>query len=75
MDTHTQQDSNNPINWEGENKTCSECTEELTMNDYSNICNNCFNKEEEETEFTCCGDEVKGITADIRICPTCKEHI
>ena len=32
-------------------------------------------KEEEEIEYTCCGDEVTGIIADIRICPTCKEHI
>ena len=30
---------------------------------------------EEEVELTCCGDEVIGIIADIRICPTCKEHI
>tara|TARA_R110002096_G_scaffold127028_1_gene274486 strand:+ start:459 stop:623 length:165 start_codon:yes stop_codon:yes gene_type:complete len=30
---------------------------------------------EEEIEYTCCGDEVTGIIADIRICPTCKEHI
>jgi len=52
MDTHTQQDKNNPINWEGENTKCSECQEELTMNDYSDICNECFNKEEEEEEET-----------------------
>ena len=31
-------------------------------------------KEEEKIEYTCCGDEVKGIIEDIRICPTCKEH-
>jgi len=52
MDTHTQKDKNNPINWNGENKKCSECSEELTMNDYSDICNECFNKEEEEETKT-----------------------
>ena len=47
MDTHTAQDKNNPINWDGKNIKCSECQEELTINDYSDICNDCFNKEEE----------------------------
>jgi hypothetical protein len=28
-----------------------------------------------EYELTCCGDEVVGHVADVRICPTCKEHI
>ena len=32
-------------------------------------------EEEEEIEYTCCGDEVTGIIADIRMCPTCNEHI
>lgn len=31
--------------------------------------------EEEEIEYTCCGDEVTGWVEDYRICPTCKEHI
>tara|TARA_R110000744_G_scaffold217513_2_gene336231 strand:- start:5 stop:307 length:303 start_codon:yes stop_codon:yes gene_type:complete len=34
-------------------------------NDYADI----------EYELTCCGDEVVGHVANIRICPTCKEHI
>ena len=50
MDTHTQNDRNNPINWNGENKKCSECQEELTMNDYADICSDCFNKEEPTEE-------------------------
>ena len=29
---------------------------------------------EEKIELTCCNIEVKGIIADIRICPECKEH-
>ena len=28
-----------------------------------------------KVEYTCCGDEITGIIADIRICPTCQEHI
>lgn len=49
MDTHTQQDPNNPINWSGKNEICSECEEELTISDYSTICNECHNKEDEES--------------------------
>jgi len=32
-------------------------------------------EEEEEIEYTCCGDEVVGWVEDYRICPTCREHI
>lgn len=32
-------------------------------------------QEEDEIEYSCCGDEVKGIYQDIRRCPTCKENI
>jgi GTP cyclohydrolase I len=32
-------------------------------------------KEEEEIELTCCGDEITGLVKDIGICPTCLEHI
>jgi hypothetical protein len=32
-------------------------------------------KEEEEIELTCCGDEITGMVKDIGICPTCLEHI
>tara|TARA_R110000787_G_scaffold239052_1_gene345220 strand:+ start:390 stop:575 length:186 start_codon:yes stop_codon:yes gene_type:complete len=31
--------------------------------------------EEEETEYTCCGDEITDQVKDIGICPTCLEHI
>ena len=48
MDTHISNDNNNPINWNGENKECEECCEVLTMDDYDTICNECYNKEEEE---------------------------
>ena len=41
---------NNPIEWDDKNKTCSECTEELTMQDYEEICINCFNQVESEEE-------------------------
>ena len=40
----------NPIEWDDKNKICSECTEELTMNDYDNICINCYNQVEPEEE-------------------------
>ena len=48
MDTHVQNDRNNPDNWNGKNEICSECQEELTIRDYSTICNECHNKEDEE---------------------------
>ena len=32
-------------------------------------------EEQQEIEYTCCGDEVVGWVDDYRICPTCKEHI
>ena len=41
-----------PTEWDGKNKICSECTEELSINDYDDICNICHNKEEEEEEET-----------------------
>lgn len=31
--------------------------------------------DEEEIEYSCCGDEITGIYEDIQICPTCKEHL
>ena len=34
-----------------------------------------FNMEEEEMEYTCCGDEVTGEVEDLGLCPTCLEHI
>jgi uncharacterized CHY-type Zn-finger protein len=40
----------NPIEWSDNNKICSECPEELTMNDYEEICINCFNQVEPEEE-------------------------
>ena len=41
----------NPAEWNGKNPRCKEpfCGAELDMNDYDNICNECHNKEEEET--------------------------
>lgn len=41
---------NNPTEWNGKNKICSECPEELNMNDYEEICINCFNQVEPEEE-------------------------
>ena len=32
-------------------------------------------KDEEEIEFTCCGDEITGDVEDVGLCPTCFEHI
>ena len=40
----------NPIEWSDNNKICSECPEELTINDYDDICNNCYNQVESEEE-------------------------
>jgi len=31
--------------------------------------------EQEEIEYTCCGDEITGMIKDIGLCPTCLEHI
>jgi hypothetical protein len=31
--------------------------------------------EKQETDITCCGDEITGMVKDIGICPTCLEHI
>ena len=31
--------------------------------------------EKQETDITCCGDEITGIVKDIGLCPTCLEHI
>ena len=42
----------NPIEWDDKNKICSQCPEELTINDYAEICNICHNKEPEEEEET-----------------------
>ena len=49
MDSHIANDPNNPINWNGTNPTCSCCEKELDcFFDYEDICNKCFNKEEDE---------------------------
>ena len=51
MDTHVKNDYNNPNNWNGKNKICSECSAELNWHfDYEDVCNDCYNKEEEEEE-------------------------
>ena len=51
MDNHILNDHNNPINWNGNNKECSECNELLNwQHDYEDICSECYNKEEEEEE-------------------------
>lgn len=66
MDTHTQNDPNNPINQQPKENYCNICNIEENktyfVND-SGICENCF--------YSCCGDE---LNQDVRICPTCKEH-
>jgi hypothetical protein len=67
MDTHTQNDPNNPINFKGEEiESCNLCGEDLTEEDREEehqFCEECF--------YSCCGDE---LDQDIRICPTCREH-
>ena len=46
MDTYISNDSNNPINWTGNNPECNCCGEELdSFFDYEEICNECFNAE------------------------------
>ena len=32
-------------------------------------------QKKEETDITCCGDEITGMVKDIGLCPTCLEHI
>ena len=39
-----------PIEWDGKNKICSDCPNELDMNDYDDICINCYNQVEPEEE-------------------------
>jgi|TARA_R110000824_G_scaffold43124_1_gene126569 hypothetical protein len=66
MDTHTQNDPNNPINHEPQTKCCEVCNIEESKTYFvedSEICEDCF--------YSCCGDE---LNQDVRICPTCKEH-
>ena len=31
--------------------------------------------EQEEIQYTCCGDEITGMVEDIGLCPTCLEQI
>ena len=51
MDTHVKNDPNNPNNWNGKNKICSQCSNELDWRfDYEEICINCHNQEEPEEE-------------------------
>ena len=50
MDNHITNDPNNPINWGGENPTCNCCGETLNCwFDYEDICNECFEKELDNT--------------------------
>jgi hypothetical protein len=46
----TYQNCDNQSDWQGKNKTCEECEEELTIHDYSDICEECFNITQEEEE-------------------------
>ena len=32
-------------------------------------------EDEEEIQYSCCGDEITGALKDIQMCPTCKEHL
>ncbi|QDP46290.1 MAG: hypothetical protein Unbinned4264contig1000_2 [Prokaryotic dsDNA virus sp.] len=32
-------------------------------------------EDEEEIQYSCCGDEITGVLEDIQMCPTCKEHL
>mgnify|MGYP001579474973 FL=1 len=32
-------------------------------------------EDEEEVQYTCCGDEITGEVEDIGLCPTCLEYI
>lgn len=66
MDTHVQNDPNNPINQQPTTKCCEVCNIEESKTyfvDETEICENCF--------YSCCGDE---LNQDTRTCPTCKEH-
>jgi len=66
MDTHVNNDPNNPINQQQKENFCEVCNIEESKTyfvDDSEICEECY--------YSCCGDE---LNQDIRICPTCKEH-
>ena len=62
----TNQQYNNPTEWNDKPKYCKVCDIEESKTYFvedSEICEDCF--------YSCCGDE---LDQDIRICPTCKEH-
>ena len=66
MDTHINNDPNNPINYNGKSRFCEVCNIEENKTYFveeTEICENCF--------YSCCGDE---LNQDVRICPTCREH-
>ena len=68
MDKHIANDSNNPINWSGENPTCNCCGETLDcFFDYEEICNECFNIELTE----CCESKFIDETSK---CSKCNEN-
>ena len=47
-----------------------------TLEGVDKVINQILNEmEEEEMEYTCCGDEVTGEVEDLGLCPTCLEHI
>jgi len=41
MDTHTQMDANNPINWDKEVKTCKHCQTDLENEGGELVCSEC----------------------------------
>ena len=74
-----------PTEWNGTNKICSQCPEELTLQDYEEICINCFNQVEPEEQEKCqvkeeqekceiCNKDIKKEDYDFcDICDDCRE--
>ena len=67
-----------PTEWDGTNNKCKEpfCGVELDMNDFDDICNNCFNQVEPEEQEKCeiCNKDIKKEDYDFcDICDDCRE--
>jgi len=50
MDKHISNDPFNPINWNGEHDYCDTCDAILTMDDFDDMCVNCFEDMQNGTE-------------------------
>ena len=50
MDEHISKDPCNPINWDGKHDYCESCNEILCYLDWEDICNECWEKQQNGIE-------------------------